>query len=79
MSRPHAKVWEGFFSLKNGFHGTKNIFGQSKFIGGGGGLFCMGSNYQIKQGEKIFTNAISGNLNSVNLKCFHGHSGKHLK
>ena len=60
--------------------GQKTFLGKFIGVGGeGGGLFCMGSNYQIKQGEKIFTNAISGNLNSVNLKCFHGHSGKHLK
>ena len=53
--------------------------GEQTFLGKFmGGLFYMGSNDQILQGEKKgFTNAFSNNLNSVNLKNFPSHGGKH--
>ena len=66
------KVWEDVFFLKKLFMQT--FLG--KFMGGG--LFYMGSNDQIMQGgRKSFTNAFSSNLNSVNLKVFPGHGGRH--
>ena len=41
-------------------------------------LFYMGCNDQIMQrGRKVFTNAFSSSLNSVNLKHFPGHGGRH--
>ena len=40
----------------------------------------MRSNDQIMVGgRKIFTDAFSSNLNSVNLKIFPGHGERHLK
>ena len=71
MSPPHPKVLQMF--LKMLFMGEQTFLG--KFMGE---LFYMGSNEQIMQGgRKSFTNAFYGNLNSVNLKFFPGHVGKH--
>ena len=41
------KVWENFFR-KKALHGVATIFGQIY-----GGLFYMGTNDQIMQGEKL--------------------------
>ena len=61
-----------FFLLKRIFMGEQ-FFGQIY-----GGLFYIGSNDQIMQrGRKSFTNAFFSNLNSVNLKFFPSHDGKH--
>ena len=38
-----------------------------KFIGG---MFYMGTNDQIIQGEESFTNAFSSNMNTLNLRIF---------
>ena len=35
-----------------------------------GGMFYMGTNDQIIQGEESFTNAFSSNMNPVNLRIF---------
>ena len=35
-----------------------------------GGMFYMGTNDQIIQGEESFTNAFSSNMNTVNLRIF---------
>ena len=53
--------------------------GEQTFLGKFmGGLFYMGSNDQILQREKKgFTNAFSNNWNSVNLKNFPSHDGRH--
>ena len=67
------KVWEKFFLLKKLFLVEQTFLG--KFMGG---LFYMGSRYHIMQGgRKSFTNAFSSNLNSVNLKIFSIHGGRH--
>ena len=68
-----TNVWEDFFLLKRLFMGEQTFLG--KFMGG---LFYMGSNDQILQGEKKgFTNAFSNNLNSANLKNFPSHGARH--
>ena len=71
---PQKKVWEEFFLLKKLFMGEQTFF--VKFMEG---LFYIGSNDQIIQGgRKSFINAFSSNLNSVNLKIFPGHGGRHI-
>ena len=68
-----TNVWEDFFLLKRLFMGEQTFWG--KFMGG---LFYIGSNDQMLQGEKkSFTNAFFNNLNSVNLKNFRSHGGRH--
>ena len=70
---PQKKSMGGFFSLKEAFHGETDFLGQIY-----GGLIYMGSNDQIMQwGGKRFTNVFSSNLNSVNLKIFSSHGGRH--
>ena len=66
----------GLFSLmKKAFLGGNKRFWANLWEVG---LFYMGSNDQIMQGgTKSFTNTFSSNLNSVNLKIFHGHGGRH--
>ena len=57
------------------FYGGKNFLGQ---ILGGREVVLLGSSDQImRRGRKSFTNALSGNLNSVNLKIFPGYGGRH--
>ena len=68
-----SKIWEDFFFLKKLFIGEQTFLG--KFMGR---LFYIGSNDQIMQeGRKSFTNTSSSNLNSVNLKNFPAHGGRH--
>ena len=66
------KVWEEFFLLKKIFKVEQTFFGQ--FMEG---LFYMGSHYHMQGGRKSFTDAFSSNLNSVNLKIFPIHGGRH--
>ena len=73
VSSSPKKIWEEFFLLKKLFLVEQTFLG--KFMRG---LFYMGSNDQIMQGgTKSFTDAFCSNLNSVNLKIFPGHSGRH--
>ena len=63
----------GIFSLKKDFQGGTNIFGLIY-----GGIVLHGSHYHIMQGgRKSFTDAFSSNLNSVHLKIFPTHGGRH--
>ena len=69
----------GEFFLKKSLHGEK-------MFGGGGGkymghilMFYIGTNDQIMQGgRKSFPNEFSSNLNTVDLRIFPCHGGRHF-
>ena len=80
VSSPTRKVWGNFF-LKNLFMGKKCMVGRggvSKYMGHIL-MFYIGTNDQIKQeGRKSFPNEFSSNLNTVDLKIFPCHGGRHF-
>ena len=58
----------------------KLFMGSKLFWANMGELFCMGFNDQSDHArkEESFTNTFSSNLNSVNLKIFADHGGRHI-
>ena len=63
----------GDFFLKKLCMAQQTFLG--KFMGG---MFYMGTNDQIIQGEESFTNAFSSNMNPVNLRIFLKVNGKEI-
>ena len=66
---PLPKYGVTFLFFKGGTNFFRQIYGE---------MFYMGTNYRIMQGRrKSFTKAFSSTLNTVNLKFFPGHGGRH--